>query len=103
MWGSPIIGQLFCHRKGVLQFFLRRPINRVMRLADYLSSRGESSGQFAVRAGLVRQTVDYIVGGGKPRIDIAYAIVRASRDEPAPDGGTVTYEDLLPPDFLECR
>lgn len=74
-----------------------------MRLADYLSSRGESSGQFAARAGLIRQTVDYIIDGGKPRIDIAYTIVRASRDEPSPDGGTVTYEDLLPPDFLECR
>ena len=67
-----------------------------MKLAKYLEARGESAEAFARRSGLNRATVGVIVRGTSiPRTDTALAIVKASREEPAPDGGTVTFEDLV--------
>lgn len=67
-----------------------------MRLAEYLDARGESAESFARRSGLNRATVGVIVRGtSTPRTDTAIAIVEASREEPAPDGGTITFADLV--------
>lgn len=66
-----------------------------MDFQKYLEARGESELEFARRAGLQRQTVWNVAHGKvRCRIDIAAQIVRTSREEPAPCGGTVTYEDL---------
>ena len=68
-----------------------------MTLDDYLHQRRESVAAFSRRTGLVRETLLAIRDGRtRCRIDIAQVIVRASEDEPAPDGGTVTYDDLVP-------
>lgn len=65
-----------------------------MQIRQYLQARGESIPDFAERAGIIRQTLQQIIGGTRPRIDIAYRIVMASRAQPAPDGGTITFEAL---------
>jgi hypothetical protein len=67
-----------------------------MRLSDYLKARRERGVAFALRADLPQRTVADVVQGGGCHISTAHKIVEASRREPAPDGGTVTYEDLLP-------
>lgn len=66
-----------------------------MRLAEYLEERGESQTAFAKRCKIAQQTVNRIsVGAVRPRIDHADKIIEATRDEPAPCGGTVTLQDL---------
>ena len=65
-----------------------------MKLAAYLEKRDESEAAFARRAGLPQQTINQIAFGGGCQVRTARLIVKASRDEPAPGGGTVTFEDL---------
>ncbi len=73
-----------------------------MRLADYLDTRGESQEAFAKRAGvheptgrgISQRTVSRIASGGSCNASTALAIIRATRAEPSPDGGTVMLEDL---------
>jgi predicted transcriptional regulator len=68
-----------------------------VRLDAYLEARGESAAAFARRAEIPYTTVVSILREGvTPGVGTAQAIVWASRREPAPDGGTVTYEDLIP-------
>ncbi len=70
-----------------------------MKLKQYLEARGESQGAFARRAGVEAATISAIVRDETrkgPTVSSAMLIVGASREDPAPDGGTVTYEDLLP-------
>lgn len=75
-----------------------------MRLQDYLDSRGETYTAFGRRAGVLRTTLRLIASGeSRARIDIARAIVLASRAEPAPDGQTVTYDDLDPTGWDDSR
>lgn len=80
-----------------MRIFFRGPRFSHMRLTEYLEARGETPAQLAGRAGLLRQTVEAIIYKGvRPRVDTAHCIVLASRAEPAPDGGTIRFEDLLP-------
>ena len=67
-----------------------------MRLTKYLESRGESYRTFAERLDVkvTHQTVRRVALGGWSKMNLAEAIVRASQREPAPDGGTVTLQDL---------
>ena len=66
-----------------------------MKLEKYLRARTESQNAFARRTGIdVTSINDYVRLGAKPRADRADRIIKASREEPAPDGGTVTLEDL---------
>jgi predicted transcriptional regulator len=65
-----------------------------MRLADYLAARGERPAAFARRAGIPWATLAGVMDGADARLSTARAIVRASRAEPTPDGGTVGWEDL---------
>lgn len=68
-----------------------------MRLRDYLEANDETAARFARRAGLQEATVRAIVRlGSGCRVDTAQAIVRASEAQPAPCGGTVSYDDLVP-------
>lgn len=67
-----------------------------MRLNEYLEARGESIPAFAVRAGIRQRNLYNVIAGSTPRIDLAAKIVAASRAEPAPDGSTVRFEDLVP-------
>jgi predicted transcriptional regulator len=66
-----------------------------MRLPEYLESRGESQAAFARRTGIPQSTVNLICNGKGTRVDTAIRIIQATRDEPAPDGGTVRIEDLV--------
>ena len=67
-----------------------------MRLRDYLAKRSETQGEFATRAGISQQAVSKVCNGSACRIDTARQIISASREQPAPCGGTVTYDDLVP-------
>lgn len=69
-----------------------------MRLKLYLKARGEPEIGFARRAGLSQAAVHFIANHDEadPRISTCSKIVLASRQAPAPDGGTVTWEDLHP-------
>ena len=68
-----------------------------MRLADYLEAKAESESEFARRAGIPQQTVNRVCHGEAiPRGDTMLKIVTATREKPAPDGGTVRFEDLIP-------
>ncbi len=67
-----------------------------MRLRDYLSGRGESQLDFAARASVPQSAVSRLCNGGGVRFPTAAKIIRATRESPAPDGGTVTWEDLIP-------
>lgn len=70
-----------------------------MLLKPYLDARGENYAEFGRRCRIKSATIRAIaVLGVRPRADVAHAIITASREEPAPDGGTVTLEDLgFPP------
>jgi predicted transcriptional regulator len=67
-----------------------------MRLSDYLAARGETQVEFSKRAGLPQSAISRACQGEGMRLTTATAIVRATREEPAPDGGTVRFEDLEP-------
>lgn len=69
-----------------------------MKLLKYLERRGESVRHFAARAGVKRTTINSILynNANGCRIDIAWRIVTATRDEPAGRGGTVDWLDLIP-------
>lgn len=71
-----------------------------MELAHYIERRrravGESLSGFARRAELSQQTVYDVLSGKGCTMTTAYLIVTASQAEPAPRGGTVGYEDLVP-------
>lgn len=60
-----------------------------MRLADYLSERGESQASFARRAGLPQSTVNFACSehGRGVHADTAYKIIQTT-------GGLVTLADL---------
>jgi len=66
-----------------------------MRLDAYLAARGESYRSFGVRTDTHGDTIRRIAEGGWPQLRVADRIVEASRAEPAPDGATVTIEDLI--------
>ncbi len=65
-----------------------------MKLADYLKARDETTAEFARRSGLAQQRVSDAARVGCRSLHHAEQIVHASRDEPAPCGGTVTFEEL---------
>ena len=65
-----------------------------MKLSVYLELRDEKQVEFARRAGLPQSAISRACQGDGMRLATASAIVRASREEPAPDGGTVRFEDL---------
>ena len=67
-----------------------------VRLSDYLEARDERESAFARRAGVPQSTINLICHGGGTTVGTAAKIVRASMQAPAPDGGVVTYEDLIP-------
>lgn len=72
-----------------------------MRLRDYLTARAESVASFARRAGMPQQTVSDLLllrGGVGCRASTAARVIAATREEPAPDGGTVTLLDLVTPE-----
>jgi len=76
-----------------------------MDLKSYLIAKDETVARFSRRAGVLPETLAQIrEGRSRCRIDIAQAIVRASEAEPTQDGGTITYDELVPPDDgLEMR
>lgn len=65
-----------------------------MKLAEYLAARGESESSFARRAFVAQSSVNLIARGGGCRAATAIRIVRASSAQPAPCGGTISFEDL---------
>lgn len=69
-----------------------------MRLREYLDARGEPELRFAKRSGLSQAAVHSIANhdSADPRISTCTKIVVASREQPAPNGGTVTWEGLHP-------
>ena len=67
----------------------------LMRLRAYLAVREESARAFAVRAGLQERTVQRLVEGDGCNAATALAIIRASQEQPTPNGGTVELEDLV--------
>lgn len=68
-----------------------------MRLDEYLEQRGESVRQFSERSGVSRATLANVLHREHAcRIDIAWQIVSASRDQPAGRRGTVDWIDLIP-------
>ena len=70
-----------------------------VRLGTYLAAGGESARAFAARAGVLHRTVLQVIHGEvRCNVATAAAIIRATRDRPTPDGGTVTLEDLIPTD-----
>jgi len=72
-----------------------------VKLRSYLDARGESEAAFSRRARIAQTTVNLICRGGGTTTRTAAKIVRASLQAPAPDGGVVTYEDLIPEDDAE--
>lgn len=68
-----------------------------MKLGAYLEAREESVASFARRAGLSYRTVYNVLTDVDrlPSLKTAYAIIKASREEPAPDKATVTLRDLV--------
>jgi hypothetical protein len=71
-----------------------------MKLGDYLAARSESQMAFTERArrykpDLSQSTVSKVVRGEGCVAAVAYALIRASQDEPSPDGGTVTLADVV--------
>lgn len=64
-------------------------------------ARGEKEAAFARRAGLKQSTINLICNGGGTTVGTASKIVHASMQAPAPDGGVVTYEDLIPVESAE--
>lgn len=66
-----------------------------MTLDDYLRARGESEVAFARRCGVPQSTINLIRNGGGTRVETAAKIVKASRIDPAPGGGTITYDDFV--------
>ena len=67
-----------------------------MKLSAYLQATGESDAAFARRSGVPQTTVSRVRRGGIPRGDTLAQIIRATRDEPTAEGGTVTLDDLAP-------
>ena len=72
-----------------------------MRVKEYLEARGESQAAFAKRAteyleaGVSQRTVSRAAAGEGVHAVNAWAMIEASKAEPAPDGGTVTLEDFV--------
>ena len=69
-----------------------------MLLADYLAALQESAPAFATRSGVRYRTLRNVLAGDGCHASTAMRIIRATRDRPTPDGGTVTLEDLIPTD-----
>lgn len=68
-----------------------------VRLPEYIAAVDGSESEFARRTGIPQRTVNRICNGlVRCRIDIAETIVRASQERPAPCGGVVTFEELVP-------
>lgn len=65
-----------------------------MKLHEYLSIRGETEEQFEKRSGVPQATLNRVRNGASCRSETALKIIRATREQPAPDGATVTLEDL---------
>ena len=67
-----------------------------MTLRQYLEARNERPAAFARRAGIARQQVwQYLERTRIPSGPTALRVIEATRREPAPDGGTVTLEELV--------
>ena len=69
-----------------------------MDLKSYLTAKDETVARFARRSGVLPETLARVRDRKGCRIDTAQAIVRASEAEPTQDGGTITYDELVPPD-----
>lgn len=68
-----------------------------MKLPAYLAARGpESENAFARRARVAQAIINRVCNGKGCSPRNQRLIVEASRSQPAPCGGTVTYEDLIP-------
>ena len=65
-----------------------------MRPDAYLAERKESEAAFAKRAGLHQRSLNRALQRGNCTLWMARKIVQASRDQPTPSGGTITFEDL---------
>jgi len=75
-----------------------------MRLHAYLAAKDETVARFARRSGILPETLAQIRDGrSRCRIDIAQAIVRASEAEPTQDGGSISFDDLVPVDGYLCE
>jgi len=75
-----------------------------MDLKTYLEEKDETVARFSRRSGVLADTIINIRDGvTRCRIDIAQAIVRASREEPTRDGGDIAYDDLVPASKDEQR
>lgn len=75
-----------------------------MDIDSYLTARNESASHFSRRVSRFKDVspgaiINIRNGNASPRIDTAQAIVRASEDQPAPCGGTIGWEDLIPKDM----
>ena len=68
-----------------------------MRLVEYLDAIGESAPQFAVRSGVRYRTLRNVLSGDGCHAATALRIIKATRELPTPNGGTVTLEDLTQP------
>lgn len=77
-----------------------------MELHDYLKARGESGASFARRSRTPQTTIGRAVRKeGIPNGLTCARIIQASKDAPAPDGGTVTMDDLVrrdAPEYAAC-
>ncbi len=68
-----------------------------MRISDYLEARGERQSAFAMRAGVLPQTLFNIIKfEQRPRLDIALQLHDASLKRPTKDGGVIELRDMLP-------
>lgn len=67
-----------------------------MTLSDYLAARGESQNAFSKRSGIPQRTVCRICADGVCSLRNAHRVVQATKADPAPDGGSVGFEDLVP-------
>lgn len=74
-----------------------------MRVKEYLDARNERHDVFAKRASaylpedkvVSHRTVTRAVAGEGLRASNAWAMIKASKAEPAPCGGTITLDDLV--------
>ena len=64
-----------------------------MKPIDYLTERGEKQAAFARRAGIHQRSLNRALKGNCT-MWLAKLIVQASREQPTPSGGTITFEDL---------
>lgn len=68
-----------------------------MDIRSYLKANDETMAQFSRRSGVKVATLQVVAAQrSRCRIDVAQAIVKASEAQPAPCGGTIDYDSLVP-------